>query len=148
MGLTIKLYRCSDENERMDKSLTLLKSCSGQVKNDVSITNPVFVLETTPINGLNYLFCEEYGRYYYITDITIMTGNRISCVCKCDVLMSFRNQIRNCKAIINKQEGEDKSSKYIDDGSYVIQCNEVIQTYEFPNALNGEQTILITAGGR
>ena len=60
MGLTIKLYRCSDENERMDKSLTLLKSCSGQVKSDVSITNPVFILETTSINGLNYLFCEEY----------------------------------------------------------------------------------------
>ena len=146
--MELKLYRCSDENERVDKSPTLLRTVSGKAKDSVSITRPVFIIETISVNGLNYLYCTEYGRYYYITDIVTMTGNRIALHCKCDVLMSFRSQIRSCTAIINKQEGEDKSSKYIDDGSYVTQCNEVIQAIEFPNALNGEQTILITAGGR
>lgn len=146
--MQLKLYRCSDENERVDKNPVLLKTINGQVKDNVSITRPVFIIETTSLSGLNYLYCTEYGRYYYITDIVVMTGKRIALHCKCDVLMSFRSQLRTCKAIINKQEFDDKSSKYIDDGSYVIQCNEVIESIEFPNALNGEQTILITAGGR
>lgn len=146
--MELKLYRCTSENEKMDKNPILLKTCSGKVKDNVSVTSPVFIVETTAISGLNYLYCTEYGRYYYITDIVTMTGGRIALHCKCDVLMSFRSEIRRCKCIINKQEYEDKSSKYIDDGSYVVQCNEVIQTYDLPNALNGEQTILIVAGGR
>ena len=65
-----------------------------------------------------------------------------------DVLMSFKEQIKQESAVIDKQSRVLDANMYIDDGDWVVQNNEFIQIKNFDNGFNNEgEFILIVAGG-
>lgn len=145
--MEVILYKNSSENNVIGKSLAQIKSVEANLKNDVSIINPTLVLNyTANILNSNYCFIPKFNRYYFIDEIVPITGDRSIIRCKVDVLESFKNDIKSLTAIINKQE--TIADKFIDDGSWIVENKDFLQSYNFSNGFNDSgEFILITAGG-
>ena len=145
--MEVILYKNSSENNVIGKSLAQIKSVECNLKNDVSVMNPTLVLSyTDSILDSNYCFIPKFNRYYFIDEIIPITGDRSIIRCKVDVLESFKNDIKSLTAIINKQE--TIADKFIDDGSWVVENKDFLQSYNFSNGFNDNgEFILITAGG-
>ena len=145
--MEVILYKNSSENNVIGKSLVQIKSVECNLKNDVSVVNPTFVLSyTDSILNSNYCFIPKFNRYYFIDEIIPITGDRSIIKCRVDVLESFKDDIKSLTAIINKQE--TIADKFIDDGSWIVENKDFLQSYNFSNGFNNSgEFILITAGG-
>lgn len=68
---------------------------------------------------INYIYCQEFQRYYYVDDITILNNNLFAFNCSEDVLMSFKDDFLQLDAIISRNEYnynnmiEDEKSTYL-----------------------------------
>lgn len=95
--MTIHLYKHGATPKRIDKSTFLndVGEISGVVlKETENELTPDFILNTNSlVYNANYFFCDFTSRYYYITDMEMMTGGRIVLHSRVDVLMTFRNEI-------------------------------------------------------
>ena len=80
-----------------------IKSLEGALLYDQSITSPKFAIEGDII-GYNYCYIGAFNRFYYITDTVVRTGNIQEISLKVDVLQSFKDSIKNCRAIVERQE--------------------------------------------
>ena len=147
--MEVILYKNSSENNVIGKSLAQIKSVEANLKNDVSIINPTLVLAYTEnILSSNYCFIPKFSRYYFIDEIVPITGDRCILKCRVDVLESFKDNILNLDCIVDKQEKEIASNKYINDGSFVTTSKQFNRMIEFPNGFNEKGSyILICAGG-
>lgn len=145
--MTITIGRCFSDHERLDKNVQSIETVSARIKEDTSIVDPTFILNNPGTVDFNYVVVPEWGRRYFVRDITALTGDRLAVSCHVDVLSSFAAGIRAAQAIIDKQQYENVSNRYIDDGSYVMECKDVIQAFTFPEGFSSQANILITAGG-
>ena len=147
--MEIKLYKNLSENNVIGKTLTQIKSVEANLKNDVSVINPTFILYYTDnILQSNYCFIPKFNRYYFIDEIVPITGDRCIVKCRVDVLESFKEDIKSLTVILDKTQSIYKSNKYLDDGSFVVENKDFNTIYNFSNGFNDEGTfILICAGG-
>lgn len=147
--MEVILYKNSSENNVIGKSLAQIKSVECNLKNDVSVINPTLILAYTEnILGSNYCFIPKFNRYYFIDEIVPITADRCIVKCRVDVLESFKDNILNLDCIVDKQENEIASNKYINDGSFVTTSKQFNRMIEFPNGFNEKGSyILICAGG-
>lgn len=146
--MNLTLYYNSSERKVIGKSLQNVGTVTGILKGDASIMNPVFILESNDnyLSGVNYLYWQESGRYYFIDDIQVMTGSRMVLYCSVDVLQSFSSQIKQQVAIVNKQQ--TLANMYYNDGSFRKDAREFYTVKSFTNGFNDNgEYILITAGG-
>ena len=145
--MEVILYKNLSENNVIGKSLTQINTLECNFKNDVSVINPTLVLlYTASILDSNYCFIPKFNRYYFIDEIIPITGDRSIIKCRVDVLESFKDDIKSLTAIINKQE--TIADKFIDDGSWIVENKDFLQSYNFSNGFNDSgEFILITAGG-
>ena len=94
MAFIISLFKTASENNRVVKDLTDEKQLSGELRNQTSVLNPSIRIESAEnIAGYNYCYIPEFGRYYYITDITSVRTRVWEVSMRCDVLMSYSAQI-------------------------------------------------------
>lgn len=107
--MNVNLYQCISDDRAVSKSLNLIASATFEVKGDISISNPDIILESFNSNALknvNYMFIPVWGRYYFITNITVMTGNRVRLNGRVDVLMSNKNAILSTTCVVERNEFE------------------------------------------
>lgn len=148
--MTIDILQTSSANNFVNKNVTSIKSgVSCNVKEPIRIINPVVILSfDVETLKANYAYIPDYKRYYYITDIVPLTGGRIELHLAVDVLYSFKDDILNSTAIIDKQQNIDNANVYLNDGSYVTQEKEFHSVINYPNGfLEDGEYILITCGG-
>lgn len=143
--MVITLYRNNSDNRKLDKSLSKIKDVKCHLKYDTSVYNPIFIIAEKNIDGVfssvNYVLSNDFGRYYYIDKIEMLTGHEVAVQCHCDVLMSFKNYIRNSKAMINRQEFN--STPYMVDDKIPIIKVARLPSITFPPVLYRLETSLM-----
>lgn len=146
--MTLGLYENKSDERVLNKSITSVATYEGYLRDESSITNPVVLIEgifNIYNNGnINYMYLPDYRRYYYITDIIQKRANLVEIHGRVDVLMSFKDEIKNCSGIVKRQA--NKWNLYLDDGSLKVYQNKVIITKVFPSGFNDERFVLITSG--
>lgn len=148
--MNIKLCSSTSEIVAINKDITIIDDVLATIKGALSVENPVLILQykSDIQSKVNYVYIPEYNRYYFVTDIINLTGGRYELHCKVDVLMSFKDYILNLTCIVDKQSSKDNANMYLDDGSFVVQSKEFVDTINFPRGFNDNgEFILITAGG-
>lgn len=97
--MDLKFYKQSATPNRVDKSgyLTEIGTLSGVIlKTETNLMKPTFILKTSPlVYNSNYVYCSFTKRYYYIREVTAMSGGRIAIDCDIDVLFTYKNEILN-----------------------------------------------------
>lgn len=146
--MNVKLCMNMSENNIINKTITEVDTASCVVKGPISVETPVLIVTyDADLQDINYLKIPEFNRNYFITDVINLTGGRYEIRAKSDVLESFKSDILNLTAIINKQQNSN-INMYIDDGSYVTENKEFNTVINFPYGFNDTgEYILITAGG-
>ena len=144
--MIVKIYTNNSEKIAISKNLTELMTVSGVLRETTSIQNPTIILNRniTDLINCNYVFIEDFNRYYYVNNITSVKQNLTQLDLSCDVLMSFKDDILKQTAIIKKQQ--ENWNLYIDDGSFSAQQNSRVQIKSFPNSIEGESYVLVLAG--
>lgn len=147
MAFTISLYKTASENNRVVKAITSGKEMSGELRNQTSVLNPSIRIESADnISTYNYAYIPEFGRYYYISDITSVRTNCWIISLRCDVLMSYSAQIKALRPIIEREEVGQSSG--LIDSDMPININKKVQKYYFPKGFTKDiQYVLTTSGG-
>ena len=145
--MIIKLYISRNEKNVLNKSLSDPFELEGHLKGETSIVNPVITIDNENPALYNYVYIESFGRYYFVTDIKSIRTNIWELYLHVDVLMSFKEQIKNCSAVIDTTE-KTGLNDYLSNDGYQRLVKDKTDIINFPYGLleNGEY-ILITAGG-
>ena len=148
MAFTISLFKTSSENNRVVKVLTNERQLSGELRNQTSVLNPNIRIESVEnIAGYNYCYIPEFGRYYYIVDIMSVRTNCWDVSTRCDVLMSYKDEIQNLNVILSNTQ-EKGLSNYLASPNWVNLVKTKTDIKVFPSGLSEQgEFILITAGG-
>lgn len=71
------------------------------LKDETSLYNPTFLMNTSLLKTFNYNYAQWDNRYYYVTDIVKPTiSNTWEIVCTIDLLATYREYILNTKAFV------------------------------------------------
>ena len=148
MAFTISLFKTASENNRVVKVLTDEKQLSGELRNQTSVLNPSIRIESADnISTYNYAYISEFGRYYYITDIVSVRTNCWVVSLRCDVLMSYKDEIQGLNVILDNTQ-ETGLSNYLSSPNWVNLVKTKTDIKVFPSGLSEQgEFILITAGG-
>ena len=146
MSVHITLYKNSSPDNQVTKNLTSPLAFEGTFRGECGVLYPVFSIETSDnISGYNYCYIEEFGRYYFISDMVAETDKLWRIYASVDVLMSYATQIRSHNAIIAKQEND--WNLYLNDGdTFKVYQNPKIVQKTFQHGFNGAEFIMIVAG--
>lgn len=151
--MQISLFKCTSEKNRVNKTpfISNRYAIDGYLKDATSCSDPVITIEknSNPIAyDYNYMYIEEFKRYYYITDIVNINNKIWEIHAHVDVLFSFSPDIKSSMAILDKSEGDTTSNLYMNDGSFVMDSRKYNELKEFPDGFNENGSyILICAGG-
>lgn len=142
--MTIILYNNSSAPNFVNKSITEVDRITGVLRNPASVTDPVITIERDNPTGFNYVQIPEYGRYYYVTGISMTNNMLLSLALHVDVLMTYRDSIRDMNAIIRRQE--NKFNLYLDDGIFKAYQNTKHKIIKLPYGFTEYSYVLALAG--
>lgn len=127
MSVSIKLYKNTTENNRVDKSSYLsdltAKTVTGSFRTPVDILNPTVLLDLnlSDATKYNYMYIADFKRYYFITGIVLKSGSQylaedskglFEISGHVDVLYSYSTKIKANNALIARQENRFLDSKF------------------------------------
>ena len=146
---TLKLYTNSSEYDHVTKTITQIGSdLSCIARGECSLLYPEIEVELSSIPATaNYMYIEDFARYYYIDEIVVVRTGLYRIRGTVDPLMSFATQIKACSGIVNRAESEAACNTYLDDGAFRTYANPEIRTLEFPSGFNTWEYLLAIAGG-
>ena len=146
MSFNIILQRNNSENNKVGKSITDIATVTGTLKEETSIIDPVIKIEGDISNytGCNYITISTFDRSYFVLNIRSIRNGLFELTCHVDVLESFKNEIKDNKCIIKRQE--NKWNLYLNDGSLKVYQNPLVLTKEFPSGFANPEFVLAIAG--
>lgn len=117
--MTCYLYNISADSRQLVKvdNSTPYTEARTAVKptSPLDIITPTFIFDySVAALACNYLYCVEFGRFYFVKNIAVDTAGRIDISCAVDVLQTYANQIKNSYATILRSESIGRPTKYID----------------------------------
>lgn len=100
---------------------------------------------TSNVLASNYAYIDDWGRYYFIQNHTVSNGY-IYIDLECDVLQSFASQIRECKALVTRNQ--KRYNLYQTDEKYRIENRCALQRIEFDKGFdkNKQEFLLCVIG--
>lgn len=131
MSLSVTLYNSASPVEKIGKTLTAGGTYSCSLKDTTSVLNPVIIIRTSdPVYNYNYLYIQEFGRYYFINDIKSVNNNVWEISAHVDVLETYKTAILANDAVIRRQD--KLFNLYLDDPEFHVLNYERVQTLKFP----------------
>lgn len=147
MAISMSLYQVTDDVNVLGKSIPAPTSTHTiTLKDGCSIDRPVvsFSAPIAALAPLNYAYIDTFQRYYYIVDRNSLVNGVVELTLESDPLESFRAQILQRSATINRNE--NLAQAYLNDSQYQAMAYQAIATKRFSGELNDFSYILMTVG--
>lgn len=111
--MNIYLYNFKGDDRVINKNLgdVQVEMINGTLRDDCDLIDPSFLIHSDP-RGCNYAWIPEFRRYYFINDVQVIRTGLWQISCHVDVLLTYKEFIKNCDIIVTKT-----SAKSLDDGS-------------------------------
>lgn len=140
------IYINNSPNNAMDKNLTNHYEVDIVVRDVVNISRPQIELTGNGFN-FNYLWIPAFNRYYFVESSVSVRNNVTRYNLSCDVLMSFKEQIRQSQGIVERQQVQGINELLID-GSMAVRSDRQVDVLKWRESFSkNPQYILVTAGG-
>ena len=145
--ITVKLQYNKSASNKIGKSLSDKESISCIIKESTSIVDPTIIVSGIGIDimgSINYMTISTFNRSYFITDI-VNIGNGIWEISgHCDVLESFKTEIKALTGIISRQE--NLYNLYLEDDMFPITATPHVVTKVFPSGFTTNEYVMVVAG--
>lgn len=156
--MTCYLYNISADSRQLVKvdNSTPYTEARTTVKPTASldIITPTFIFDySAAALACNYLYCVDFGRFYFVKNIAVDTAGRINITCAIDVLQTYSAAIKNCRATVIRTATGGKPTMYVDNKFPVYPSKKVVtsttstETSGSLNADGGYCYVLNTIGG-
>ena len=139
-----KTYNTNDSTNTINKTLDFISDIDIKFKEEVNIFNPVVMLKYGDLINFNYVYIDKFKRYYFIEDIEVFPNKIYKLSLKCDVLMSFRDDILNSYGNITSQTNYNDYYNFDYSSEVRKETNIYNSNVVFEDA---KTTILCTIGG-
>ena len=148
--MKVTFYATASDKRKVQKTLTSLYSSSAvKLKDNTSIINPKLLITTFDhFNQCNYVYIEEFNRYYFVTDIQSISNGVLQISCHVDVLMSNYSSILKMQAIVKRNTNH--YNNYLVDNQRKVLCYPTQTILNFPKDKQFNTTlqyVLTVAGG-
>ena len=144
--MNVTLYKNTSEKAKVGKTLTSASTHTGTLREGCEVVNPSIILEGDNLSDFNYMYIPEFHRYYFITGITSIKKGLWQIDGHCDVLESYKEQIKTQKAVVERQE--QNYNLYLNDPEWKVYTNKQVLTREFPAGfLDSGNYFLTVVGG-
>lgn len=160
---TANFYTINCDHRKLNKVkgtdyTVITEGVSIRIKEPCDIMNPILLLNKkagdTSLNEANYLSIPSppfNNRYYYIDDISVMTGGMYQLSCSIDPLETYKAEINNLTAWIERSE-TDKNS-FLEDSAYIYSETQELTQLSFPTQplqpsdnLSYEYVLIVSGG--
>lgn len=134
--MTISFYKTNDDPKKLDKNMQPIGSGQGTLtapvnntSETISLLSPTFILATNNIYfTATHIFVAEMGnRYYFINDIQLLTGGKMSISCSIDVLKTYASEIVKRPCTVTRYShaaGKIATPTYIPDSRYPLDTTQ------------------------
>lgn len=145
--MEVQFFYNTSDDRAINKTLVEGATFEGQAREDVDIMSPNIRFDTPEVIRYNYAYIPLFQRYYSVSNVNAFRENLFDVQFSVDVLMSFRGDIQNLVAVVDKQSEQSNGDEYIDDGSLVTDNMVFTRVTEYPGGFNDTaEYILIVAG--
>lgn len=128
--MNVNIGTCSSEKRALDKTFSAVSSLTGTLRNQSNVVNPSIEVEV-PVGTIatcNYMTIPDFGRKYYITDMTALGENLTLVSGHVDVLATYANEIRMNNAIVSRSATQGNWNLYLTDPMLKVTNRSLIQT--------------------
>lgn len=136
------LYYNQSQENKLNKVLTNKGTRTILFLNSVDFLRPIITVKTL-LADTNYCYIESLGRYYFIENIRNLKNDLFELSLKCDVLMTYKNDIEQSKVIITESSNEINSNNT----DYVAEKNIDVNEIDLDNPFTESSDVLITIVG-
>lgn len=107
-GDDLVLFKNSAELDIVDKTnyLEQVGVISGVFREAASVVNLAITIEYPTVPDFNYVYVGAFRRYYTVTDFTTIRQNLWEISLSLDVLMTYKDVIKNTTAFVDRNEFE------------------------------------------
>lgn len=141
--MIISLYTTNSSNMLLEKELTNKIDYDIKFKDRASIINPTIILKSDTYINSNYCFIPSFNRYYYIENVEVFPNDIYNISLQCDVLMSFKDDIKNSYAFISQSTNDNKYYN----SDYQSEVKKEVDIFESDITIDEEQTLILCSIG-
>lgn len=153
--MNLTYYNNKSDKRYVDKTIEQIalsehaNPVSVKLLESTSIAHPTFKMKDADLYmTANYCYVDDLHRYYFIDNITLSNGYAYL-ECTCDVLMTYKDQLRSRNAIVARQE--EHWDLYQNDPKWKVSQRTAIRTVAFSGGdagfnYNNQQFILGIVG--
>lgn len=152
MAFEIILQNNKSAKNQIGKSITdIAKLSDCQLKDGCSLINPKILVRTsteitlTKLRDCNYMTISNFGRKYFVNDITSIRNGLMEISGHVDVLETYKDEIDKNEAIIARQSSTAFGNTYLDDNLLATYQDTYVVSYNFPNGFSKDEENLILA---
>ena len=141
--MKIDLYKNTTEENAIEKIIVDKKTIDGTLKTTIDITDFSVIFNFfEDWNNYNYVYIEKLKRYYFVESKRILNNSLIEYDLIEDVLMSFKDLIRQQNILLTESETAFTGSK----NNYTAENKlTVANSYEMEDLFNTDKSgVLIT----
>lgn len=141
--MKIDLYKNTTEENAIEKIIVDKKTIDGTLKTTIDITDFSVIFNFfEDWNNYNYVYIEKLKRYYFVESKRIVNNSLVEYDLIEDVLMSFKDLIRQQNILLTESETAFTGSK----NNYTAENKlTVANSYEMEDLFNTDKTgVLIT----
>lgn len=141
--MKIDLYKNTSEENAIEKIIVDKKTIEGTLKTTIDITDFSVIFNFfEDWNNYNYVYIEKLKRYYFVESKRIVNNSLVEYDLIEDVLMSFKDLIRQQNILLTESETAFNGSK----NNYMAENKlTVANSYEMEDLFNTDKSgVLIT----
>lgn len=148
--MTIILYNYVGDRNKVDKrglleATSLKATLEGNLNASTSIYHPVITIElpstwdnTTSsfdVSKINYAYIPSFGRYYFIDDVTFISGKAFELSMNVDTLTSFVNDILDQTGMVERTTSTNMYSSKVYDDMRQMNYLDKVEYLKYTNVL-------------
>ena len=139
-------YTTHSKEHEINKTLQSPVEVNANINvSELDVMRPQFLIKTSDISG-HYIYISKLNRYYFIDTKTNVDNVHTYLTLRCDVLMSWKDEIMNATGLVVKSQ--NGNSYY---GGVESECRTTSKRYVYTNGQNifsdSGMLVLVTSEG-
>lgn len=157
MSFEIQIGHMTSPENAIKKTFKATYTLTGTLNDGCSVIDPVVRLRigekgngiyVPTITECNYMYIENFNRYYYITNINVTRNTILDVSGHVDVLMSYADEILVNSGLVLRSQ--TKFNKLLDDGCFKVYNDDhiVVEPFNGAEFTNGTFILAVSGGGK
>lgn len=145
--MIIHLNNNLSSKNTLNKTLSVSKQFNVRLKEKTDLLYPQILITgiLTDFHNFNYAYIPGFKRYYFITDIVSVSSQLVQISLAVDVLMTYRDEIKKCKCLVDRQEKKYNSFYYDDQFPEFVYSNTIVK--KFPKSFSSQPSYILAIRG-